>query len=74
MTSPLRDYVATVIPWNGPFSTEHAHRLQQLRYATRFKIGDTRHVSFHTPDRDAPIEATLVAIAERDSFDEPEPP
>lgn len=71
---PIADYVGNVIPWNGPFSTDHAHRLQQLRYATRFKIGESVTISFTRPDRDAPIEATLIAIAEQDSFDESEPP
>jgi C-terminal processing protease CtpA/Prc len=71
---PIADYVSSTIPLNGPFSTEHAHRLQQLRFATRFKIGAPVTISFTRPDRDAPIEAALVAIAERDSFNEPDPP
>ena len=70
---PITDYISTIIPWNGPFSTEHAHRLQQLRYATRFKVGTPVAVTFTRPDRDAPLDAALVAIAERESFNEPEP-
>jgi C-terminal processing protease CtpA/Prc len=71
---PIADFGNKVIPWNGPFSTETSRHLQQLRYATRFKVSDTVKVTFTRADRDAPIEATLTAIAESDSFDEPEPP
>ena len=71
---PIGDFVKSITPWNGPFSTEHAHHLQQLRYATRFRTSTPVTVSFTRPDRDAPIEATLVAIAERDSMDEFDPP
>jgi C-terminal processing protease CtpA/Prc len=65
---PISDVVSNTVAWNGPFSTDHARRLQQLRYATRFRTGETVTVSFTRADRDAPIEATLIAIAERESF------
>lgn len=70
---PIADYVSNVVPLNGPFSTEHAHRLQQLRYATRFRVGEEVTITFTRADRDAPIEAKLMAIAERESFDALEP-
>jgi C-terminal processing protease CtpA/Prc len=72
-TRPIADYVSDVIPWNGPFSTEHAHRLQQLRYATRFKVGTPVTVTFTRDSRDLPLDIPLVAVAERDSFNEREP-
>lgn len=70
---PIADYVSEVIPWNGPFSTDHTRRLQQLRYATRFRVGDEVNVTFTRADRDTAIDASLVAIAERESFTALEP-
>jgi C-terminal processing protease CtpA/Prc len=71
---PIGEYISRVIPWNGPFSTDHAHRLQQLRYATRFPIGTPVTVTHTHQGSAAPIDAALIAIAERDSFNYLEPP
>jgi C-terminal processing protease CtpA/Prc len=71
---PAGDYVSTIVPWNSPFSTEHTHRLQQLRYATRFRLGTTTEVTYARPESDDPINAAITAIAERDSFDYTAPP
>ncbi|MCC6454389.1 MAG: PDZ domain-containing protein [Caldilineaceae bacterium] len=70
----IGEYVSRVIPWNGPFSTDHAHRLQQLRYATRFPVGTPLTVTYTHQGSTAPINTALVAIAERDSFNYLEPP
>ncbi|NOT04795.1 MAG: peptidase S41 [Anaerolineales bacterium] len=35
---PTSDVVDKVIPWSSPFSNPEIKRLQQLRYATRFKM------------------------------------
>jgi C-terminal processing protease CtpA/Prc len=71
---PIGDYVSDIIPWNGPFSAEHTHRLQQLRYATRFRLGAAVEVTYARPESDEPITAALIAIAERESFDYTAPP
>jgi C-terminal processing protease CtpA/Prc len=71
---PIAEYVSSIIPWNGPFSTDHAHRLQQLRYATRFKVGEVVNITYTRHDRDAPLAVALTAISERESFDQPNPP
>lgn len=71
---PIDDFVSAVIPWNGPFSTEHAHRLQQLRYATRFPLSTPVIVTYQRPGSDMPTNAVLVATLERESFNFVEPP
>ena len=71
---PTSEHVSTIVPWNGPFSTKHTHRLQQLRYATRFPLGTTTEVTYTRPESDEPITAALTAIAERESLDHTTPP
>jgi C-terminal processing protease CtpA/Prc len=71
---PIAEYISSIIPWNGPFSTEHAHRLQQLRYATRFPLTSRVTVTYQHQGSDIPTDAVLIAIDERDSFDDSEPP
>jgi C-terminal processing protease CtpA/Prc len=66
--TPISDYASAVLPWSSPFSTEHAERLQQLRYATRFVLDAEVDVTYQNPDADAAETVTLIAIEERDSF------
>lgn len=35
---PVSDVVEATVPWSSPFSNPEIRRLQQLRYATRFKL------------------------------------
>lgn len=35
---PVSDVVEATVPWSSPFSNPEIKRLQQLRYATRFKL------------------------------------
>ncbi len=49
-------------------STEHALRLQQLRYITRFPLGTDVDVTFINPDSDEEQTVTLATISERASF------
>jgi C-terminal processing protease CtpA/Prc len=65
---PIDDVVEASIPWSSPFSSDHIRRLQQLRYAMRFPVGDEVEVTYQNPGDDDPTTATLTVIAERDSF------
>lgn len=65
--TPIIDYVAAIVPWSAPFSTEHALRLQQLRYATRFPLGTSVEVTFTNPGGEEQT-VTLETVEERDSF------
>ena len=49
-------------------STEHARRLQQLRYITRFPLGSEVELSYRNPEADEEQSATLKTISERASF------
>lgn len=64
---PAADYVADVVPWSSPFSTQHNRRLEQLRFATRFPIGTQVEIAFQNPDGQ-PQTATLEAVFEIDSY------
>ncbi len=64
---PIADVVEATVPWSSPFSTDHTRRLQQLRYAVRFPMGDEVEITYHNPGR-SPRTATLALYPERDSF------
>ena len=49
-------------------ATEHAKRLQQLRYVTRFPLGSEVELSFRNPESEDEQSATLGVISERASF------
>ena len=61
------DVIDASVPASGPFSTDHFRRLQQLRYAIRFPIGEQVEVTFQNEDEE-PETVTLTAIPERESF------
>jgi C-terminal processing protease CtpA/Prc len=65
---PIADYIDAVVPWNGPFSSDHARRLQQLHYATRFQIGTEVTVTYAAPNSTIPTDAEMTAITERGSL------
>ncbi len=65
--TPILEATDEAIAWSAPFSTDHVRRLQQLRYVTRFELGDEVDVTFINDDGDEET-ATLEAIAERTSF------
>lgn len=65
---PTADVVDSSVPWSSPFSNPIIKRLQQLRYATRFKMDKgTVVVSFKNPGGSQQT-ATLAVINEYDSF------
>lgn len=64
----IDEVIAENVPWSSPFSAPHVLRLQQLRYITRFHVGDTVVVKYQNPGVAQPAAAELVASNERDSF------
>ncbi len=66
--TPISAYVDAIVPINGPFSTEHVHRLEQLRQAMRFPIGATVELGYIPAGESTPIQASLTAISESASL------
>jgi C-terminal processing protease CtpA/Prc len=65
---PTSDVVSATVPWSSPFSNPVVKRLQQLRYALRFKMDKgTVEVKFKNPGGSEKT-AKLAVVAERDSF------
>ncbi len=65
---PIADVVSAAQPWSAPFSNEQVKRLQQLRYATRFRMEKkTVEVVFKNPG-EAEQTAALDVVKERESF------
>ncbi|MBE2269535.1 MAG: PDZ domain-containing protein [Anaerolinea sp.] len=65
---PVKDWVDQTIPWTGPFSTDHARRLDQLRFATRFELGTRVEVEYINPDSAESETVRLLAEQELDSL------
>ncbi|MDO8752437.1 MAG: S41 family peptidase, partial [Anaerolineales bacterium] len=65
---PTADVVESVVPWSSPFSNEEIKRLQQLRYATRFRLEKGQvSVTFKNPEGAEQTEV-LKVVNEVDSF------
>jgi C-terminal processing protease CtpA/Prc len=65
---PVGDAVSAAVPWSSPFSNPVVKRLQQLRYALRFKMDKgSVEVTFKNPGGEAQTE-NLEVVSERDSF------
>jgi len=65
---PTSDVVDATVPWSSPFSNPIIKRLQQLRYATRFKLDKGQvQVSFKNPGGREQA-ADLDVVQEFDSF------
>jgi C-terminal processing protease CtpA/Prc len=65
----LVDRYKAVNVWSGPFSTAHSRRLQELRYAVRFPVGEAVTITYRNPGEDQPQTARMIAIPERMSWD-----
>lgn len=65
---PVDEVISDTIPYSSPFSSDHARRLQQVRYAIRFPVDEAVQITFQNPDDSEPQTATLTTIEERDSF------
>lgn len=66
--TPIDEHVASAKAYSGPFSTDHNRRLQKLRYASRFPLGEEVEVVYQNPDADEPETVTLTTIDERESW------
>ncbi|MEZ4617770.1 MAG: PDZ domain-containing protein [Caldilineaceae bacterium] len=64
---PIADAISDTLAWSGPFSTEHYKRLQQMRYVTRFLVGEETEVTFINSNGEEET-VTMTAIPERESF------
>lgn len=66
--APIDEVVSAVVPWSSPFSNPESKRLQQLRYATRFRLEKgTVDITFINPgDRERTV--TLNVVSESESF------
>jgi C-terminal processing protease CtpA/Prc len=65
---PTSDVVDATVPWSSPFSNPVVKRLQQLRYALRFKLDKGQvEVKFKNPGG-AEQTKNLPVVSERDSF------
>ena len=65
---PVDDVVSTIVPWSSPFSNPEIARLQQLRYATRFRLEKEQvDITFVNPNGSEKT-ATLDVVEERNSF------
>jgi len=66
---PTSDVVEATQPWSAPFSNPIVKRLQQLRYALRFKLEKGQvEVKFKNPNGSEQT-VQLDVVPERDSFD-----
>ncbi len=65
---PIDDYVASIVPFSSPFSSDHVRRLQQLRYATRAPLGSEVEIAYKNPGAAAESTAVLTAEEESESF------
>ena len=66
---PAGEAISELVPFSGPFSTEHVKRLNQLRYATRFPVGTEVTLTYRNPDNSSEQTAQLTAVSEPESFD-----
>ncbi len=66
--TPVADVVDATVPWSSPFSNPTNKRLQQLRYATRFKLEKGEVAVVFVNPGGPETTATLAVVSERDSF------
>jgi C-terminal processing protease CtpA/Prc len=66
---PINAVLDAVRVWSAPFSTAHSLRLQQVRYATRFAVGEDVTLTVQAPGSATQQTVTLTAIPERASWD-----
>jgi len=64
---PIADAISNAVAWSAPFGTEHFKRLQQMRYVTRFPLGEEVEVTFLNADGEEES-VTLETIPESSSF------
>ena len=66
---PIEQALSAVVPWSGPFSSEHVRHLQQLRYLLRSPIGSAVTITFRNPGESNEQTVTLNSEQEYESFE-----
>ncbi len=66
--TPIEDVVSATVPWSSPFSNPIIKRLQQLRYATRFKMDKGQVTVVFSNPGGSQQTAKLDVVNEYDSF------
>ncbi len=65
---PVDDVVNDAVIYSAPFSTDHVYRLQKLRYAVRFPLGEEVEVTYRNPGDEETTAVTMVTVPEAESF------
>jgi len=65
---PVSEAIGEVKPLSAPFSTDFSLRYQQARYLLRAPVGTEATLTYKNPETSTEQDATLEAVAERDSF------
>ncbi len=64
---PIRQAIQSITPLNGPFSTDHVLKLEQYRYISRGKVGDSADIEWK--DSTGIVnQATIILRSERNSL------
>lgn len=73
---PVGEAISAVVPYFGPYSTEHHRRIEQVRFLTRVPPDTRVTVVFKDPGDDEPEEVRMRAQDEYDSlfYDDPTVP
>ncbi len=66
---PILEYLDTVIPPSGPFSSDHNRRLEQLRWGVRFPENSSVDVGFVNPDTEKALTVSLKTAYDWDSYE-----
>jgi C-terminal processing protease CtpA/Prc len=65
---PVSQAISAEQPYFGPYSTEHARRLDQVTFLTRMPPGDRVTFTYQNPGSTSPKETTLTSVVEYDSL------
>jgi C-terminal processing protease CtpA/Prc len=66
--APIIDAISKVQPYTSPFSTDHAKRINQVRFLTRLPLNTRVKVTFQNPGESNPQTTTLKAGDEFDTL------
>jgi C-terminal processing protease CtpA/Prc len=65
---PIAEEISQVIPYFGPYSTEHTRRINQLRFLPRLPLGTEVEVTYQNPGQNSADTVTLETIQEFDTL------
>ncbi len=65
---PTKQAIGNTVPYNGPFSTEHARRNAQVIFLTRVPPDTRVDISYKNPGDDLIQQINLTAVVEYDSL------